>query len=1022
MKILVVRAENLASHERFEIDFTSSPLKDAGLYAITGPTGAGKSTILDAICLALYNDTPRIKDAERDNILDVSNNVISLGDPRNILRKGTASGFTEVEFEGLDSKRYKARWSVSRSRSKTNGKLQLPQVSLTDLTTARVIADQKGAFKKEIERLVGLTFEQFTRTVMLAQGDFATFLKSDKNEKAELLEKLTGTDIYSRISSVIYEKSKVADKAFDDINSKIAGIELLDEKTLELLDSERETLVLDRDKNLVEVRALELKLEWFNILIKYKKEKNEAVSSLESSLNAQKIASPRVEQLSNIDKVQEIRDAYKAMQQAQKAVGLESAKLKDKKEDQVLIAESIKSKANLVKEKLNAYNDFEQAYIKLQPEIKLATEVDVRIESAAEPIASNEKELDVLKQKEKACLTDISKLESSIDSMTKELSSDAKWLEENAYIESISPKVELILANVDAAVKANVDEVKNISEKQTILRNLNQTAAELEKLKEEEERLQKILSLEVLELRKSLVEGEACPVCGSTEHHVAHDEVEAMKSKALEDARARIKKGIAEFEPSIQLLKDELVKVDVLIENSSKTYTELYTKLAEDLKDIQDWQDLFSQGSLIDTINTLINSWQEKVDRKSKIESQIGLDKQSLIEKSAKLLEFKESIKAKEEVNITLAKALENLKIQRLKLLEGKAVAVVETQMTSKSKSLKGEYDRDLNEYNYLVNNEKGLSGEITQLEQLIKSYGTEIVRLTSLVEDWKAKHPEINDELLISLLTKSIEWIKHERGEIVTINNAVISAKATLNERMKALTEHSQSEHKLGEDENIDMLNERKLAISEIVAVKNKRLTEIDALILNHKDGEKKIAIYKQDLEETLVIKTDWAKLTELFGSADGKKFRIIAQGYTLDLLLYHANYHLKDIAPRYVLERVSPESLALQIKDLDMASDIRPVNTLSGGESFLVSLALALGLSSLSSGEMSVESLFIDEGFGSLDQDTLAVAMDTLDKLQASGRKIGVISHVEEMKERITTQIQVHKSGNGSSRIIVV
>lgn len=163
------------------------------------------------------------------------------------------------------------------------------------------------------------------------------------------------------------------------------------------------------------------------------------------------------------------------------------------------------------------------------------------------------------------------------------------------------------------------------------------------------------------------------------------------------------------------------------------------------------------------------------------------------------------------------------------------------------------------------------------------------------------------------------------------------------------------------------------------------------------------------------------WARLNELLGSADGAKFRRIAQGYTLDRLLIYANLHLQELSSRYVLQRV-PDRLALQVCDNDMLGEVRSVHTLSGGESFLISLALALGLSSLSSYRMNIESLFIDEGFGSLDAETLGVAMDALEHLQIQGRKIGVISHVAEMTERIPVQVQVRRVANGRSRIAVV
>ena len=194
-----------------------------------------------------------------------------------------------------------------------------------------------------------------------------------------------------------------------------------------------------------------------------------------------------------------------------------------------------------------------------------------------------------------------------------------------------------------------------------------------------------------------------------------------------------------------------------------------------------------------------------------------------------------------------------------------------------------------------------------------------------------------------------------------------------------------------------------------------------VELKLLQHEQNQKRL----QELEKELLEKQNsflkWEKLNKLIGSADGNKFKVIAQGYTLNLLLLHANKHLSYLSRRYRLQQV-PDSLALQVIDGDMCDEVRTVYSLSGGESFLISLALALGLSSLSSNNLQVESLFIDEGFGSLDAESLRMAMEALEMLQMQGRKIGVISHVQEMSERISVQIQVHKSVNGRSQIRVV
>lgn len=207
MRILGIRIKNLASLEGFtEIDFTQEPLSSAGIFAITGPTGAGKSTILDALCLALYGKTPRYKQGQEAgiDIIDVQGTTINQGDQRGILRDGAGKGFAEVDFIGTDGQVHTAIWRVRRARDKTDGALQPDSIQLINKLSGVVFSGKKKETADEIERLVGLNFEQFNRSVLLAQGDFTAFLKAAKDEKSALLEKLTGTRIYSEISRQIF--------------------------------------------------------------------------------------------------------------------------------------------------------------------------------------------------------------------------------------------------------------------------------------------------------------------------------------------------------------------------------------------------------------------------------------------------------------------------------------------------------------------------------------------------------------------------------------------------------------------------------------------------------------------------------------------------------------------------------------------------------------------------------------------------------------------------------------------------
>lgn len=213
MKIVAIRGKNLASLEgEFEIDFTREPLKSSGIFAITGHTGSGKSTLLDALCLALFDCTPRMNKAKESNVNvpDVQDRSISQNDSRSVLRRGTADGYAEVDFIALTGETFRSKWIVRRSRGKVEGSLQKVEMMLHNLSRGTEEQGTKTELLGRISELIGLSFEQFNRSVLLAQGDFATFLKARQTEKAEILEKLTGTEVYSRISASIYEKTKQA--------------------------------------------------------------------------------------------------------------------------------------------------------------------------------------------------------------------------------------------------------------------------------------------------------------------------------------------------------------------------------------------------------------------------------------------------------------------------------------------------------------------------------------------------------------------------------------------------------------------------------------------------------------------------------------------------------------------------------------------------------------------------------------------------------------------------------------------
>lgn len=990
MKILAIRGRNLASLEgEFEADFTSEPLLSAGIFAISGPTGAGKSTILDAMCLALFARTPRTDQAKENNVKlrDVNEEVLPQSDPRFLLRRGTASGYAEVDFLALNGHRYRSRWSVGRARDKENGRLQSPRVTLHNIDKEEEEQGTRSELQARVVELIGLTFEQFTRSVLLAQNDFSTFLKAEQGEKASLLEKLTGTELYSAISRTIFEKNAVAKEAYDKIQARIQGIELLTEEAeqelqIRLKESEASLLALEKAK--AEQQTLQ-----------------EAVKSTE-----QQIATRQTQQ----------KDAAAKLE---KATELLNAARKDYEQ-------------GLVEEQRS-----ESEFKALQQELQQARGLDVRLDAATRSVADTETRLREALARKKEGEDKLKAAQTRQQQSTAEIARLSEWRERYRSKESIAEQLTALLLHLDAASAARqaiekagktiattkqtaerlvaqlatirqaaetkraqlqkTEEIIVRSEKELKALDIAALDKQIESVRLERENLlieqaRQAASGDVLELRKKLQEGTPCPVCGSTQHpvvtHPAVTEVPkviAALTLQLEQLNAR-KTAYAGSEKQLNQLRQQLLQLHKELTEADHTRTDLQgrQKLAETqiareeairaesqetlakslsaanrLFGNDDWQRGWQQDpdSFRDTLTTFARQWHDNTEKLQQLQREQSAQKaeyESYASFLPSLIKQVEEVTLLHEQNRTALLALQS---ERARLLGGKPADQVESAYTRRKEELKERMKRlqtVQTEQSGIADQLRGIAGQIAQ--DLQKASDDLVVRQKALAdwtEAWNTAHDNEPLELLLPRITQ-------EKNEYAF--------------RLRTQVENKQ-----------------------------------------------KIASQQEELNACRLENERWAKLNELAGSADGAKFRRIAQGYTLDVLLSYANVQLRDLSRRYRLERV-PETLALQVIDRDMCDEIRTVHSLSGGESFLVSLALALGLSSLSSNRMKVESLFIDEGFGSLDADTLRIAMDALESLRTQGRKIGVISHVQEMTERIPVQIRVSRAGNGRSFLEVV
>ena len=981
MKILAIRGRNLASLEGdFEIDFTVEPLLSAGIFAISGPTGAGKSTLLDTMCLALFARTPRTDQAKENNVKlqDVSNEQLSQSDPRFLLRRGTSSGFAEVDFMALNGHRYRTRWSVARARDKENGRLQNPRLALYNLDKEEEEQGTRSDLQARIIDLIGLTFEQFTRSVLLAQNDFSTFLKAEQGEKASLLEKLTGTELYSAISRQIFERNARAKEAFDLIQTRIQGIELLTDEEendlrTRLAGTEKELQRVEKAK--AEQQALQEAVRSIEqqITIRQRQQK-EAADKLVHATELLTVA--RHEYEKGVEEQQQSEARFKSLQQeilqARKLDIQLDAAIRD-------LSHSEQQLKNVTLRKGEAEKKYQAAILRQ----KLGMEEIARLtawrerykekESIAEQLSALLLHLDAAS----AARSGVEAANRSIEMLRQEVVALNKQL---AGLQQTSANKQQALKRAEADYRNLEEELKAV-DAPALDKQIEKLRQEREQLLIEQARLE--ASGNIKDLRGRLQDGQPCPVCGSTHHPFANQvpvapvsaltlQLQDLSNKKetyvahtrhltrLQQQLLQLHKELADSEAAC---KDMIGKQQLSVSRQEREETivkEQSTLLTQSLSAADllfgnsEWQKAWLQNpeTFRKTLTDFARQWHENIEKLHQLERQESAQKAECESLASFLPSLEKQAEESGQLHEKNRAAFSSLQAERKKLLNGRSADSVEQEYIRRMEELKER----LKKLSATQTEQSGIADQIRgiadQIAKDLTEASADLLRRKAALDKWTA------------------DYLDSSGGEpLEVILSRYTQEKTELAFRLRTQTENKAKVSGLQEELNV-------------------RRTESER----------------------------WAKLNELAGSADGAKFRRIAQGYTLDILLNYANVQLRELTRRYRLERV-PETLALQVIDRDMCDEVRTVHSLSGGESFLVSLALALGLSSLSSNRMRVESLFIDEGFGSLDAETLRVAMDALESLRTQGRKIGVISHVQEMTERIPVRVQVSRVGNGKS-----
>ena len=1242
MKILAIRIKNLASLEgNTEIDFSREPLCSAGIFAITGPTGAGKSTILDALCLALYCKTPRYLQARESGVevTDVQGSTISQGDVRGILRDGTGEGFAEVDFAGVDGQRYRATWRIRRARDKADGSLQQYSIALKNIDSNTDIPGKKNEVLEEIERLVGWNFEQFTRSVLLAQGDFTAFLKASKEEKSSLLEKLTGTRIYSEISKQIFANYSKEKRELEDLNLQREGIATLTPEELEALEQQKTTLEQSVAIQEKDAENLNKEIGWHTQLTLLQTSLGTANRGYEQAIEARQNAAGREQELKQVEQVQATRTWVDGQQATEKQRAEKTATLQQLQ----TTLHSLQQQQEISDKQLQKAHEAATAAIQQQevaiPLLEEARALDVQVKEKAAQVNQAATEVKAVEATRQQLEQQLQEQQQQSEQLLASITQSQQWKADNSTRQPIAENHGLIsakLGDAQALLDAAQSLLPEMQHTQTAIAEAKQAKADLEatsgtiaqQLQAEKElhtaaseemaaipvataekekaatdsRIEDLVAAEahwkiishseadldtlkqqlagnktelnnktpllaqasaqlvvaaakrdaslrmldkarlaaaenVASLRSQLLPEEPCPVCGSVAHpyvteqpklnHVlaelkaAHQENDKAYTTCLQ-AESSLQETIKRLTETIALQEQETGTKETAFAAHQKTWEgfaihphaaeipdeQKAVWLAQQLQDAKAQQkDLQQQIQWYAAKKQELDARQQKIsdlERQQHENSNAVKDTdrrlQSLQEQETRyhkeqqshnqaLAAIEQSLSAyfsvagwfthwkndaatfgqrisafAEQWNATIQKLeedsrqhsiltatleatkgqLQNASVEvqkkqaaltaviqqqdtltqkRKAIFNGEAAATIEQRLkqavTAAQQAVnKIKADRELLQTN--------LTRTATQKEEaekdiLLLQQQAEIFH--QKIRDWLTEFnsrntPLVDEKRLSKLLAYSNEWIATERSALRAIDDAITQARSVLQERTTQLQQHEQQ--RLSE-RSAEALNELLSTVKTNLQQQVQQKNEIGFQLHQDLANKQKIGDLLGIIESQGLITENWAKLNDIIGSTDGKKFRLIAQEYTLDVLLSYANVHLGMLSNRYLLQRI-PNTLGLQVIDQDMGDEVRTVFSLSGGESFLASLALALGLASLSSSRMQVESLFIDEGFGSLDPVTLNIAMDALERLHNQGRKVGVISHVQEMTERIPVQINVSKQQNGRSNVKVI